>query len=83
MKRCINTACQLIFKFVILHSWASADSEISSFDRLIITGYRLLKSISLSTEELYGLETANVEIERVPIQVGPQAKAKIKREFHE
>jgi KUP system potassium uptake protein len=71
------------FKFVILHSWASADSEISSFNRLIITGYRLLKSISLSTEELYGLETANVEIERVPIQVGPQAKAKIKREFHE
>jgi KUP system potassium uptake protein len=71
------------FKFIILHSWASADSEISSFDRLIITGYRLLKSISLSTEELYGLETANVEIERVPIQVGPQAKAKIKREFNE
>ncbi len=68
------------FKFMILHSWASADSEISTFDQLIISAYRLLKSISLSTEELYGLETANVEVERVPIQVGPNARVRIKRE---
>jgi KUP system potassium uptake protein len=68
------------FKFVILHSWASSDSEISNFDRVIIHGYRLLKSHSLSTEELYGIEAANLEVEKVPIQVGPQAKVKIKRE---
>ena len=71
------------FKFVILHSWASADSEISSFDRLIISLYRMIKSFSLSTEELYGLEAANVETEKVPIQVGPTAKVKIKREREE
>jgi KUP system potassium uptake protein len=68
------------FKFIILHSWASSDSEISSFDRLIIQGYRLLKEYSLSTEELYGIEAANLEVEKVPIQVGPQARVKIKRE---
>ena len=68
------------FKFFILHSWASSDSEISSFDRVIIMSYRLLKSYSLSTEELYGIEAANLEVERVPIQVGPQAKVRIKRE---
>src|SRR5688572_9791867 len=68
------------FKFVIIHSWASSDSEISSFDRVIIQGYRLLKQHSLSTEELYGIEAANLEIEKVPIQVGPVAKVKIKRE---
>lgn len=68
------------FKFIILHSWASSDSEISSFDRLIIQGYRLLKDFSLSTEELYGIEAANLEVEKVPIQVGPTAKVKIKRE---
>lgn len=69
------------FKFVILHSWASSDSEISSFDRFIIQGYRIMKEHSLSTEELYGIEAANLEIEKVPIQVGPQAKVKIKREY--
>lgn len=68
------------FKFIILHSWASSDSEISTFDRFIIQGYRLIKEYSLSTEELYGIEAANLEIEKVPIQVGPQAKVKIKRE---
>lgn len=68
------------FKFVILHSWASADSVISTFERFVITGYRVIKSISLSTQEMYGLEAANIEIEKVPIQVGPMAKVKIKRE---
>jgi KUP system potassium uptake protein len=43
------------FKFVIIHSWASADSVVSTFERFIITRYRFIKSISLSTEEMYGL----------------------------
>jgi KUP system potassium uptake protein len=68
------------FKFIILHSWASADSDISNFERLIIQGYRLIKEYSLSTEELYGIEASNTEVEKVPIQVGPPAKVKIKRE---
>jgi KUP system potassium uptake protein len=68
------------FKFIILHSLASVDSEISTFDNLIIQGYRFIKSHSLSTEEMYGLELANVEVERVPIMVGPTAKVRIKRE---
>ena len=68
------------FKFIILHSWASSDSEISTFDRVIIQSYRLIKEYSLSTEELYGIEAANLEVERAPIQVGPMAKVKIKRE---
>lgn len=68
------------FKFISLHSWASADSEVSTFERFIITGYRIIKSISLSTEEMYGLEAANIETEKVPIQVGPLAKVRIKRE---
>lgn len=68
------------FKFIILHSWASADSEISTFERLNISAYRAIKKLSLSTEEMYGLEVANVEVEKVPIQVGPIAKVRVKRE---
>jgi KUP system potassium uptake protein len=71
------------FKFVILHSLASVDSEISTFDNLIIQGYRFIKKHSLSTEEMYGLEMANVEVERVPIMVGPAAKVRVKREKEE
>jgi KUP system potassium uptake protein len=68
------------FKFVILHSLASVDSEISTFDNLMIQGYRFIKRHSLATEEMYGLELANVEVETVPIMVGPPAKVRIKRE---
>jgi KUP system potassium uptake protein len=71
---------QADFKFIILQSWASSDSVISNFERLIIQGYRLLKRFSLSTEEHYGIEGSNLEIEKAPIQVGPTAKIKIKRE---
>lgn len=71
------------FKFVILHSLASVDSEISTFDNLIIQGYRFIKKFSLATEAMYGLELANVEVERVPIMVGPPAKVRIKREKEE
>jgi KUP system potassium uptake protein len=39
-----------------------------------------IKSISLSTKEMYGLEAPNIETEKVPIQVGPLAKVRIKRE---
>ncbi|HEY8511836.1 MAG TPA: KUP/HAK/KT family potassium transporter [Cyclobacteriaceae bacterium] len=68
------------FKFIIIHSWASSDSDISNFERLIIQGYRIIKRFSLSTAEMYGLEAANVETEKVPISVGPIAKVKIKRQ---
>jgi KUP system potassium uptake protein len=68
------------FKFISLHSMASADSEVSTFEQFIITGYRIIKSLSLSTEEMYGLEAANIEIEKVPIMVGPSAKVIIRRE---
>jgi KUP system potassium uptake protein len=68
------------FKYIIIQSWASADSEISNFERLIIQAYRILKKFSLSTEEHYGIEAANLEVEKAPIQVGPPAKVKIKRD---
>jgi KUP system potassium uptake protein len=68
------------FKFILLHSLASVDSEISTFQQFIINGYRHIKSISLSPEEMYGLEAANIEVEKVPIQVGPVAKVRIKRD---
>lgn len=68
------------FKFIIIQSWASPDSDISNFNRLIIQGYRMLKKFSLSTEAHYGIEAANLELEKAPIQVGPPAHIKIKRD---
>lgn len=68
------------FKFIMLHSLASVDSEVSTFDNLIIQAYKFIKDHSLPTEEQYGLELANVAVENVPIMVGPASKVRIKRE---
>jgi KUP system potassium uptake protein len=68
------------FKFIILHTRASVDNEISSFDNIVIQGYRLIKKLSLSAEAQFGLELANVEEETVPIMIGPPAKVRINRE---
>ena len=68
------------FKFIILHTRASVDNEISSFDNIVIQGYRFIKRNSLSAEAQFGLELANVEEETVPIMIGPPAKVRINRE---
>jgi len=79
--QCLNRfGMKADFKFIILHSWASADSNLTSFDRIMNAGYRWIKSISLPAEEQFGLEMANVEIEKVPIQLGHAPKVHIKRE---
>jgi KUP system potassium uptake protein len=58
------------FKVILLNSRISADDEIGPFDQFFVRSYRILKKMSLSTQEDFGLEVANVEVETVPINVG-------------
>lgn len=68
------------FKFIILNSRASVDDEISPFDQFTIRAYRVLKKLSLSTSEDFGLEISNVEVETVPINVGKTKDIELNRE---
>lgn len=68
------------FKFILVHSRVSADEIISPFNQLVIRVYRMLKKMSLSTHEDFGLELSNVEIETVPINIGKAADIKLQRE---
>jgi KUP system potassium uptake protein len=58
------------FKVILMNSRISADDEIGPFDQFFVRSYRILKKMSLSTQEDFGLEVANVEVETVPINVG-------------
>jgi len=60
--------------------YSVSEDFLKMFSFTLIQGYRFIKKHSLSTEEMYGLELANVEVERVPIMVGPAAKVRVKRE---
>lgn len=57
------------FKFILLNSRVSVDDEISPFNQFIIRAYRIIKRYSLSPEEQFGLESTNVEVENVPIEI--------------
>ena len=70
------------FKFIILQATPSIDSEISAFENMIMAGYNLIKKFSLSPEEKYGLESAHVEVESVPIIMGYSSEVHITRESH-
>ena len=68
------------FKFILLNSRASMDDEISPFDQFTIRAYRVLKKLSLSAVEDFGLEVANIEVETVPISIGKAKDIQLKRE---
>jgi KUP system potassium uptake protein len=68
------------FKFILLNSRVSIDNEISPYRQFVVRCYRILKRMSLSTVEDFGLEVSNIEIETVPINVAPLKDLKLKRE---
>lgn len=68
------------FKFILLNSRASVDDEISPFNQFIIRAYRVLKKLSLPTQDDFGLEIANVEVETVPINIGKATTVELNRE---
>ena len=68
------------FKFILLHSRASVDDEISPFNQFIIRVYRMMKKLSIPIYEEFGLEITNIEVETVPISVGVQKEFDLVRE---
>lgn len=55
------------FRFVLFKRFLSYDNDLTTYQRLIMTGYMQLKRIALSTKEAYGLDTSNVVTEAIPL----------------
>ncbi len=69
------------FKFILLHTRISADTELTSFERWIVQMYRMIKKVSLPAYEDFGLELANVEEEVVPILLASKVEMNLLREY--
>ena len=67
------------FKYILLNSRVSIDEEISPFNQFIIRSYRIIKNLSLAPVEDFGLDTTNVEVETVPIDLGKKKKINLTR----
>ncbi len=67
------------FQFMVMEKYLSQDNELPFFERVIMKFYFWLKEHSLSEEKGFGLDLANVTVEKFPLIVAPVTKLKLKR----
>jgi KUP system potassium uptake protein len=66
-------------RFVVLHKELSHESDLPWFDRLVMAGYFLLKSLSITEEKSFGLDTSSVTNETIPLVLLPAKNFDLKR----
>lgn len=71
------------FQFIVMEKYLSQDNELPLFERIIMKVYFWLKDISLSEERGFGLDPANVVVEKFPLIVAPVTTIRLKRVYHE
>lgn len=68
------------FRFVVIQRILNYDFQLSTRDEIIMSGYSLLNTLSVSDEKAFGLDTSLVTVEKVPMIINPNvAQHKLKR----
>lgn len=67
------------FSFVVMEKYLSQDNDLPFIEKLIMKIHFLLKQTSLSEERGFGLDSANVVVEKFPLIVSPVASVNLKR----
>lgn len=70
------------YKFIILEKFLSVENEFAVRDGLLLNGYYLLKSLSISDTKAFGLDKSDVEIEKIPIVYHPVSKMQLERKIN-
>ena len=63
------------FRFVVLEKVLSYDNQLTWQERFILKGYFLLNRVAISDQQLFGLDTSDVAVEKVPLTVKPATRA--------
>lgn len=67
------------FQFMVMEKYLSQDNELPFIEKVVMKFYFLLKDLSLSEERGFGLDAANVTVEKFPLIVAPVTNVKLKR----
>jgi len=67
------------FQFMVMEKYLSQDNELPFFERVIMKLHFWLKEHSLSEEKGFGLDVANVTVEKFPLIVAPVSNVKLTR----
>ena len=63
------------FRFVVLEKVLSYDNQLTFKERFIMNGYFFINRFAISDQQLFGLDTSDVALEKVPLTVKPSASA--------
>lgn len=69
------------FKFVIIDRIQNYDFDFKAFEQMIMDIYVVLKNIGVPDVKAYGLDTSNVFVETVPLQLEEDTPSKLKRTY--
>jgi KUP system potassium uptake protein len=67
------------FQYIVMEKYLSADNELPFYEKIIMKLYFMIKSIGLSEEKGFGLDTSYVNIEKFPLIVAPVSDMPLKR----
>jgi KUP system potassium uptake protein len=67
------------FQFMVMEKYLSEDNELPFMERVIMKLHFWIKEHSLSEERGFGLDVANVTVEKFPLIVAPVTNLKLKR----
>jgi len=67
------------FQFMVMEKYLSQDNELPFIERVVMKLHFWLKERSLSEERGFGLDVANVTVEKFPLIVAPVTNLKLKR----
>jgi KUP system potassium uptake protein len=67
------------FQFMVMEKYLSQDNELPFTERVVMKLHFWLKEHSLSEERGFGLDVANVTVEKFPLIVAPVTNLKLKR----
>jgi KUP system potassium uptake protein len=67
------------FQFIVMEKYLSQDNELPFLERVIMKFHFWLKDHSLSEEKGFGLDLANVTVEKFPLVVAPVTNLKLTR----
>jgi KUP system potassium uptake protein len=67
------------FQFMVMEKYLSQDNELPFTERVIMKLHFWLKEHSLSEERGFGLDAANVTVEKFPLIVAPVTNLRLKR----
>ena len=67
------------FKFIIIDRIMTVDTVLTAYDRFIMNSYEVIKRFSITSVKSFGLDTSNVVIEKVPLDINLSAEPDLKR----